>query len=78
VIGILGETIGWRYGFGVAGVGMTLGLVVLMMFRGELQGVGEPPVPAALKARTAIGLPLEWTLYLGAALCVLASWYLVG
>jgi len=42
--GYLGETYGWKYGFGAAGVGMLLGLVVFVLGRGLLNGAGEPPV----------------------------------
>jgi POT family proton-dependent oligopeptide transporter len=35
---------GWRYGFGVAGVGMVIGLVYYLWARqGPLRGVGRPP-----------------------------------
>lgn len=42
--GYLGETYGWKYGFGAAGVGMLLGLVVFVLGKGLLNGAGEPPV----------------------------------
>ncbi|MGH6707304.1 MAG: peptide MFS transporter, partial [Sphingomicrobium sp.] len=41
--GYLGETYGWRYGFGAAGVGMLLGLAVFVLGRGALKGAGEAP-----------------------------------
>ena len=42
--GYLGETYGWKYGFGAAGVGMLLGLSVFVLGKGLLNGAGEPPV----------------------------------
>ena len=42
--GYLGETLGWAYGFGAAGFGMLLGLVVFASGRGLLKGAGESPV----------------------------------
>ena len=33
----------WHWGFGAAGVGMTLGLVAFMLQRGRLAGVGQAP-----------------------------------
>ena len=60
--GYLGETYGWRYGFGSAGFGMLLGLFVFVFFRGTLLGRGEPPRPALLIRKVA-GLKLEWLLY---------------
>ena len=47
--GYLGETYGWKYGFGAAGVGMLLGLVVFVLGKGLLNGAGEPPVRAGGK-----------------------------
>ena len=75
--GYLGETYGWAYGFGLAGVGMLAGLVVFVLGKPYLMGAGEPPDPAALKAKSPIGLSNEWTIYLGAALGTLVIWYLV-
>jgi POT family proton-dependent oligopeptide transporter len=47
VAGYLGETLGWAYGFGAAGFGMLLGLVVFVLGKGLLNGAGERPVRAA-------------------------------
>jgi proton-dependent oligopeptide transporter, POT family len=43
--GYLGETYGWRYGFGAAGLGMLLGLLVFIWGRPLLMGKGEAPKP---------------------------------
>lgn len=43
VAGYLGQTLGWAYGFGAAGFGMLLGLVVFILGRPLLLGNGEPP-----------------------------------
>src|SRR3546814_1310995 len=61
--GLVGQTYGWAYGFGLAGFGMLLGLLVFVVFRPLLLGRGEAPDPAALKKRVA-GVKLEWLLYL--------------
>ena len=45
LVGYLGETIGWAYGFGLAGIGMVLGLIIFVVGRPALLGRGEPPVP---------------------------------
>ena len=45
LVGYLGETIGWGYGFGLAGIGMLAGLVVFVLGKGALMGAGEAPVP---------------------------------
>jgi proton-dependent oligopeptide transporter, POT family len=46
-VGYLGETIGWSYGFGLAGIGMLLGLVVFVLGKASLKGNGEAPVQLA-------------------------------
>lgn len=40
--GVLGETWGWHYGFGLAALGMILGNVLLFAFQGVLEGQGGP------------------------------------
>ena len=41
IVGYVGEKIGWHYGFGLAGIGMLLGLVVYMWGQKYLKGVGD-------------------------------------
>jgi POT family proton-dependent oligopeptide transporter len=41
--GYLGETVGWTYGFGLAGIGMIAGLVVFVIGKPALRGNGEAP-----------------------------------
>jgi proton-dependent oligopeptide transporter, POT family len=43
LVGYLGETIGWAYGFGLAGIGMIVGLVIFVLGRPALRGRGEAP-----------------------------------
>jgi POT family proton-dependent oligopeptide transporter len=62
VAGYLGEVYGWSYGFGAAGIGMLLGLIVFVLGKPLLLGKGESPDPERLKKRVA-GLPFEWLLY---------------
>jgi POT family proton-dependent oligopeptide transporter len=70
VCGYLGETLGWRYGFGAAGIGMLLGLAMFLWGQRYLQGHAEPPSQAALRA-TVFGLSRERAIYLGALIGVL-------
>jgi len=70
VCGYLGETLGWKYGFGAAGIGMLLGLAMFLWGQRYLQGHAEPPSPPALRARV-FGLPREAAIYLAAMLGVL-------
>ncbi|MFT3968087.1 MAG: peptide MFS transporter [Sphingobium sp.] len=76
VAGWLGETYGWRYGFGAAGIGMALGLAVFVLGRGKLLGRGEPPDPALL-ARRVGGISLEWRLYAVGAASVAVIWAVI-
>ncbi len=47
LVGYLGETIGWAYGFGLAGIGMVLGLIIFVIGKPALRGRGEAPEPLA-------------------------------
>lgn len=77
ICGLLGELYGWSWGFGAAGVGMLLGLVMFVWLKPWLLGKGEPPAPAQLRAPVAAGLSQEWIIYLGAALGVVAIWLVI-
>ena len=74
--GYLGETYGWKYGFGAAGIGMLLGLIVFVIGKPLLQGKGESTDPARLRQRTA-GLPFEWLLYVLGIGIVVVCWWMV-
>jgi POT family proton-dependent oligopeptide transporter len=76
VAGWLGETYGWRYGFGAAGVGMLFGVVVLVRGTPAFMGHGEAPHPARLKIRT-LGISQEWLIYVGGLAAVLVAWKLL-
>jgi POT family proton-dependent oligopeptide transporter len=43
LVAYLGQTYGWGYGFGLAGIGMIAGLVVFVLGRASLRGAGEAP-----------------------------------
>lgn len=45
LVGYLGETLGWAWGFGLAGIGMICGLLIFLAGRPALRGHGEPPKP---------------------------------
>lgn len=64
--GYLGQTYGWSYGFGLAGLGMLLGLVVFLKGQKHLHGLAEPQDPQKLSSFVFPGLRLEWSIYLGA------------
>src|SRR5439155_9952521 len=59
VCGYLGQRIGWRWGFGAAGVGMTLGLVQYVLGAGRLGSAGLRARPAPASGVAAV--PLRFT-----------------
>ena len=75
--GYLGETLGWSYGFGAAGIGMLLGLATFMWGQRYLHGIAEPRNPELLRQRTVIGLSREWIIYLCSAVAVVAAWQML-
>jgi POT family proton-dependent oligopeptide transporter len=75
--GWLGEHFGWRYGFGAAGIGMTLGLIAFTWGQRYLHGKAEPTNPALLKEKLVAGLSREALIYLGAIAGLLLVWRLV-
>ena len=44
VCGYLGQKIDWHYGFGAAGVGMTIGVIQYALSSERLKGIGDRPV----------------------------------
>ncbi len=75
--GWLGQTYGWKYGFGLAGIGMLAGLAVFLKGQIHLQGKAEPPSSAKLSERFFAGLNREQLIYLGGFGGVIAIWQLV-
>ncbi len=74
--GYLGERYGWHWGFGLAGIGMLLGLVVFMRAQPLLKGVADPPVrPPGTKKLAGIS-DSAWV-YLGTLASVALAWQLV-
>ncbi len=67
---------GWSYGFGAAGVGMLLGLIVFVLGKPLLLGRGESSDPAKLSSKVA-GIKFEWLIYIVGLLAVALCWWLV-
>ena len=76
LVGYLGETVGWGYGFGLAGIGMLAGLIVFVLGKKSLMGRGESPVPQRLNERVA-GMKFEWVLYTISLASVAVIWTLI-
>jgi proton-dependent oligopeptide transporter, POT family len=69
LVGYLGQTIGWKWGFGLAGIGMVAGLIVFVLGKAALRGGGEAPKP--------LGKQTEWTLYAVGIAAVGVIWMLI-
>jgi POT family proton-dependent oligopeptide transporter len=69
LVAYLGQTIGWGWGFGLAGIGMLAGLVVFVLGKSVLHGAGEAP-RSLTPAR-------EWMLYGVGLASVAVIWALV-
>ncbi len=67
--GYIGETYGWGYGFGLAGIGMLAGLIVFIWGKPLLLGRGEPPKPLAKNT--------EWSMYAIGIALVAICWALI-
>ncbi len=76
LVGYLGETIGWSYGFGLAGIGMVIGLLVFIAYKPLLLGKGEAPNPERLAA-PAFGMKLETLMYVIGVASVGVIWVLL-
>lgn len=75
--GLLGQTVGWWAGFGLAGIGMTAGFIVFVLGKKHLEGHGEPPVPALLKEKMLGPVNREWGIYALGLLGVIPVYFLV-
>lgn len=76
IAGYVGQTYGWAYGFGLAGIGMLLGLIVFVLGKPLLMGRGEPKDPQLL-AKPVMGIKFEWLLYAFGFAAVGVAWFMV-
>jgi len=68
--GWVGQTFGWHYGFGLAGIGMLIGLLVFIKGQKLLEDKGLAPNPALLEKKIFVGLKSTHLLYVCCALAV--------
>lgn len=73
----LGETYGWRYGFGAAGIGMLFGLVTFTKGLKYLRGLAEPPNIAVLTEKFWGLISREYLIYLMAILSLSVFWLVI-
>ncbi len=76
-VGLIGFKYGWAYGFGLAAIGMLLGLVVFIIGQPWLEGRAEPKDPALLKKPVLGPLNREWLIYISGIVCIAISWLLL-
>jgi len=75
--GYLGIVYGWKYGFGLAGIGMLAGLMIFLSCQSWLEGKAEPPSAEKLKQKVFLFINVEWLCYLIGAGIVAISMLLV-
>ena len=75
--GYLGIVHGWKYGFGLAGAGMLLGLVIFLSCQSWLDGKAEPPSIEKLKQKVFLGINVEWLCYSVGLVIIAVSMLLV-
>lgn len=62
--GYLGIVYGWKYGFGLAGIGMALGLWIFLYCQSWFEGKADPPSEEKLKEKVFLSINREWLCYL--------------
>ena len=73
--GYLGETYGWSYGFGAAGIGMLFGLIIFLWGQEYLEGHAEPTTDFYKEKKFSITYEI-WA-YLSGILMVFCSYVLI-
>ena len=75
--GYLGIVHGWKYGFGLAGIGMVLGLIMFIVFQPWLEGKAEPPNPEKLKEKFLGPINKEIACYLAGLIIIVVAMFFV-
>ena len=70
VCGYVGYKYGWHYGFGCAGIGMIIGLIVLFWGYQDLKEKGQPPYPQELYKKGFLNLTQYQWIIMGCLLSV--------
>ncbi len=63
--GYIGQEISWHYGFGLAGIGMALGVIVFLLSKRVLGDTGLKPDPKSLPLKKPLGLSWEFVVFAG-------------
>jgi len=75
--GWLGISYGWKYGFGLAGIGMVAGLIIFLWKQHLLEGRAEPPSLEKLSEKAFGPINYEWMCYLIGIGIIAVSMFLV-
>ncbi len=75
--GTLGIVYGWKYGFGLAGIGMFVGLIIFLVYQPWLEGKAEPPNPAKLKEKVFGPINVEIACYLVGLIIIAIAMFFV-
>ncbi len=78
--GYVGQEINWHYGFGLAGIGMTLGLIVFYLFTRksrDFEGKGLPPEEVQRGEKKFIGMKPEIGVYVLSIIAVPVCAYML-
>ena len=78
--GWLADAYGWSYGFGAAGIGMLLGLLIFNVGQSWLEGKGDAKNPELLASKTSVSLnllTLKQTIYVGCLVAVGLVWLMM-
>ena len=77
ICGWLGETYGWAYGFGAAGIGMFFGLIFFLKGQKYLYGHADPDDPELLRKKVLGPINIEWAIYLVSIASLALVWFVV-
>jgi POT family proton-dependent oligopeptide transporter len=58
IIGYVGEVYGWHYGFGLSGLGMAIGLIMFLLGKKHLAGIGNSPKALSADQQLIRNMPL--------------------
>lgn len=75
--GYLGIKYGWKYGFGLAGIGMVLGLFTFLALQDWLEGKADPPNPEKLKQKVLGPINIEMACYLAGLIIIAVAMFFV-
>ncbi len=77
VVAGVGEIYGWGYGFGLAGIGMLIGLATFLWGQHLLEGRADPPNEEELKEKVFAGFNKEHTIYIIGIALVGLMWFML-